>query len=69
MARQEIASSSSKSNVPASSGLHAFADNIWEPLARFRSERIFLAQSRFSSNQRTRPLFLTGYTGAVPQRI
>lgn len=38
MARQDIARSTPKSNVPANGGLHAFADNIWEPLTRFRSE-------------------------------
>jgi HSP20 family protein len=39
MSRQEIAQNASKSNIPArASGLHAFADNIWEPLSRFRSE-------------------------------
>jgi HSP20 family protein len=44
MSRQEVAQNSSKANIPArASGLHAFADNIWEPLSRFRSEfdRIF----------------------------
>jgi HSP20 family protein len=44
MSRQEVAQNSGKANIPArASGLHAFADNIWEPLSRFRSEfdRIF----------------------------
>jgi HSP20 family protein len=38
MSRQDIAQSSPKSNVPAASTRHAFADNLWEPLARFRTE-------------------------------
>jgi HSP20 family protein len=38
MSRQEIARNSPKSSVPSASGLHVFGDNIWEPLARFRSE-------------------------------
>ncbi len=38
MSRHEIARTTSKSGVPATGGLHAFADNIWEPLSRFRTE-------------------------------
>jgi HSP20 family protein len=38
MSRQDIARTTPKSTAPASGGLHAFDDNIWEPLARFRSE-------------------------------